>query len=162
MALAPLSRERRAADRAAATDARARVAALLADAADVGALVRLHTREKLLLLAHEPAGYTALGRLVASAAARPLAEVARAYQRRFDEATARAPTRGTHVNALQHMAGYFRSRGTAAERAAIAGAIDAFAAGQAQLSRPRGAIRNAARRLALDYLLDQTYLADDG
>jgi uncharacterized protein YbbK (DUF523 family) len=65
----------------------------------VGALVAFHAREKMLLLAHDPAAYRSLGRAVAGAGERPRAEVAREYSRGFMGALARVATKGRHAHA---------------------------------------------------------------
>ena len=74
----------------------------------VGNLVRFHAGEKLLLLAHDPSSYGALGRLVARAKRLPRAQVEKSYGETFMHALRVAATRGRNANALAHMAGYLK------------------------------------------------------
>ena len=60
----------------------------------MGDLVRFHTGEKLLVLAHDPAAYRVLGRLVAAAKGQPRAEVSAGYGQAFLRGLAKLATRG--------------------------------------------------------------------
>ena len=125
---------------------------------DIGALVRLHTRHKLLLMAHSPLALSELGRLVASARDHPLTSVVNRYIMAFRTTIEQPATRGGHVNALQHMAGYLRHALADDERAAVTNAIAAFGAGRTALERPIALIRQHAAVHKVGYLLDQVYL----
>jgi uncharacterized protein YbgA (DUF1722 family)/uncharacterized protein YbbK (DUF523 family) len=124
----------------------------------LGQLVAFHAREKLLLLAHEPAAYARLGRLVATAKGRPRADVAREYGEGFLAALARLPTRGRHANVLQHVAGYFKEALPPAERQEIAATVEDFRRGLLPLVVPITLLRHHVRRLQLEYLAAQSYL----
>ena len=125
----------------------------------LGALVRFHTAEKLLLMAHDPASYQTLGRLVANGKGRPWGELTADYRSAFLRALAVLPTRSRHVNALQHAAGYFRDKATEAERRELAGAIEDFRRELVPLIVPVTLLRSAARVHGVDYLIGQTYLS---
>src|SRR5689334_19993830 len=73
---------------------------LFDDGWTVGDLVRFHSAHKLLVMAHSPAAYRALGSLVGSAASMARGDVERRYTEQFLAALASAPTRGTHANVL--------------------------------------------------------------
>jgi uncharacterized protein YbgA (DUF1722 family) len=135
-----------------------RVKELLTGRFTVGDLVAFHSREKLLLLAHDPASYQALGRIVARAKGRPRAELAADYRARFMAALGVIATPRRHVNALQHMAGYLREPLAAPDRAEVAGAIGDFGRGLVPLVVPMTLIRHHVRRCGIDYLARQTYL----
>ncbi len=124
----------------------------------VGDLVAFHTREKLLLLAHEPKGYAVLGRLVASAKDHPRSAVAMEYQLRFMGAMAKIATVKKHVNVLQHMAGYFKRAATAEDRHELEQAVEDYRRGAAPLVVPVTLLRHFVRRYAVPYLAGQTYL----
>ena len=124
----------------------------------MGQLVAFHSAEKLLLLAHEPAAYTELGRLVAHAKETPREEVVRAYQERFMRALARLATVRRHVNVLQHMAGYFKKQLDDAARHHLAQVIDDFGQGLVPLVVPVTLIDHYARVHHVAYLEGQTYL----
>jgi uncharacterized protein YbgA (DUF1722 family) len=70
--------------------------------------VQTHARHELLLMAHSPAAVSRLGRIVARAGADDLDALWRQYEVGLHETLARPPSRGGHVNALQHAVGYFR------------------------------------------------------
>jgi uncharacterized protein YbgA (DUF1722 family)/uncharacterized protein YbbK (DUF523 family) len=135
-----------------------RVTDLFASHWSLGGLVAFHSREKLLLLAHEPAGYQELGRLVARAKGRPRAELLMAYRSRFLAALARLATPRRHVNVLQHMMGYLREQLDADGRRELAGAIEDFDRGLVPLVVPLTLLKHHVRRFGIAYLAIQTYL----
>jgi uncharacterized protein YbgA (DUF1722 family)/uncharacterized protein YbbK (DUF523 family) len=124
----------------------------------VGALVRFHAAHKLALLAHSPAAYQELGRLVARAAGIARAEVAAAYGEGFMRALSVVATTRRHVNVLQHMLGYFRDALDDESRAELAGAIADYGQGLVPLVVPVTLIRHQVRRCGIGYLAAQVYL----
>jgi uncharacterized protein YbgA (DUF1722 family)/uncharacterized protein YbbK (DUF523 family) len=124
----------------------------------VGDLVAFHSAEKLLLMAHDPATYTALGKLVAGAKARPRAELAEAYARTFMAGLAKIATTRKHTNVLQHMAGYFKKSLDDGDRAELRACIEDFHRGLVPLVVPLALVRHHVRRQKVDYLAGQTYL----
>jgi uncharacterized protein YbgA (DUF1722 family)/uncharacterized protein YbbK (DUF523 family) len=124
----------------------------------VGALMRFHTAHKLTLLAHSPAAYSALGRLVAGASSKPRAEVRTEYEAAFMGALGTMATPRRHVNVLQHMAGYFRDVLDEASRQELAGAIADYQAGIVPLIVPVTLFRHHVRRCGIEYLAGQIYL----
>lgn len=121
-------------------------------------LVEHHTREKLLLLAHDPAGYSELGRLVAQAGLRDREALRDRYVRRYMEALSRHASRGRHRNVMEHMAGYLRGRIDGEVRHDIGRAMDDYHAGHVSLLVPLTLIAHHARRLGIQYLMGQRYL----
>lgn len=124
----------------------------------VGQLVAFHTAEKMQLLAHHRPGYTALGKLVASAKAMPRAEVADTYTRLFLETLAHRSTRRKHTNVLQHMVGHFRDRLDDSDRAEVRDVVEAYRTELVPLIVPITLIRHFSRKHAVSYLLGQSYL----
>jgi uncharacterized protein YbgA (DUF1722 family)/uncharacterized protein YbbK (DUF523 family) len=124
----------------------------------LGDLVRFHTAEKLLLLAHDPKAYRDLGRLVAGAKQVARAELAERYQHDFMTALARKATVGRHTNVLQHMAGYLKKLVTPEEKSEIGAVIADFRAGLIPLIVPLTLLRHYARVHGIDYLTGQTYV----
>ncbi len=123
-----------------------------------GRVVAFHTAHELQLLAHSPAAYRALGRLVASLSAAPRSELRERYARGFMQALALRATRGCNANVLQHMAGHLRAGLDAADRAELSEAIRDYRRGLVPLVVPLTLVRHHARRLAAGYLLGQVYL----
>ena len=120
-------------------------------------LVGFHTAQKFAILAHSPAHYARLGRLVASAGALTRALLDE-YAQLLMEALAVLATRTRHVNVLQHLAGFFKTRLHKDERAELVEIIAEYRQGLVPLVVPITLIRHHARRLAIAYLRDQVYL----
>ena len=134
-----------------------RVRELRAAPVRAGDLMRFHARHKLQLLAHAPAAYARLGRLVASAKGRVARALLDTYAAGFMEALAVPATRGRHVNVLQHMAGYFDAA-DAGSRRELAATIADYGRGLVPLVVPLTLVAHHARRHDVRYLLDQVYL----
>jgi len=118
-------------------------------------LVAFHAAQKYAVLAHSPAHYTRLGRLVATAGrALRLQE----YGRLLMEALAVQATRGRHANVLRHLAGYVKRDVAAEDRAELGEVIEEYRRGLVPLIVPITLVRHHVRRLALGYLADQVYL----
>ena len=124
----------------------------------VGDLVRFHTAHKLTLMAHSPAAYAALGRLVASAKARTRSEVAADYESGFMDAMRVVATPRRHANVLQHMLGYFTKSLDADARSEMLSLIDEHRLGAVPLIVPMTLIRHYVRQQKVAYLQGQTYL----
>jgi uncharacterized protein YbgA (DUF1722 family)/uncharacterized protein YbbK (DUF523 family) len=129
----------------------------------LGALVSFHSREKLLLLAHDPESYRALGRTVAAAKGRLRAEVAEEYSAGFMHAMQCRATKGRETNVLQHVAGYFKDLASADERAELVEAIGDYRAGLVPLVVPLTLLKHHVRRHAeasgVSWLADQSWLS---
>lgn len=121
-------------------------------------LVRFHTAEKLLLLAHDPAGYRELGRAVAGAKGRDRTELAGRYESTFMQSMRKLATVRKNANVLQHMLGYFRRAASESERRELAAIIDDYRAGLIPLIVPIALFRHHVRRHDVTYLQGQTYL----
>jgi uncharacterized protein YbgA (DUF1722 family)/uncharacterized protein YbbK (DUF523 family) len=121
-------------------------------------LVRFHTAEKYLLLAHQPSGYQALGRLVARAKHVPRRELAASYAEAYMRALRVPATRGKNANALTHMAGYFKDRLDAGDKAELHQAIADYRRGLVPLVVPVTLLRHHVRRIGEPYLAGQVYL----
>ena len=76
---------------------------MLDDDPTPGGLVKFHTAHKLTLMAHSPAHYQEMGRLVAQAGVLDWEELTAAYGGMLMEGLGVMGTRGKHVNVLQHL-----------------------------------------------------------
>jgi uncharacterized protein YbgA (DUF1722 family) len=81
---------------------------LLAQDPTPGGLVRFHTAHKMTMMAHSPALYRQMGRLVAQAGSLPWQELADTYGRLLMDGMAEIATPGRHTNVLQHLMGYLK------------------------------------------------------
>lgn len=136
----------------------ARVRAMFSGRWSVGDLVAFHSREKMLVAAHQPAAEKVLGRLVAGAKHAPRADTAEGYRRAFLAALSKPAPRKRHVNVLQHMLGHFRDRVEPAPRQAVAAVIEDYRRGLLPLVVPMTLVRHYVDLCGIDYLARQTYL----
>ena len=125
----------------------------------VGDVVAFHTREKLLLRAHDERGYRELGKLVAGAKSVPRAAFADDYADRFMEIVKRPATVAKHVNVLQHMLAFLRWQDDDIGRAEMHTAIADYRASHIPLVVPVTLIQHLARRHEQQILLDSSYLS---
>jgi uncharacterized protein YbgA (DUF1722 family)/uncharacterized protein YbbK (DUF523 family) len=131
-------------------------------------LVAFHAAQKFAVLAHSPAHYARLERLVAGAGSRvPRAAhpAGRApgtrygdYGALFMEALAVRATRARHTNVLQHLAGFFKRALDAPSRAALGEVIQEYRRGLVPLVVPLTLVKHYVRRFELASLTDQVYL----
>jgi uncharacterized protein YbgA (DUF1722 family)/uncharacterized protein YbbK (DUF523 family) len=135
-----------------------RLRRLFASRWTVGDIVRFHTAHKLLLLAHAPEAYRALGRLVAGARQLSRANLEHRYVDGFMRALERVPTTRRHTNVLQHMAGYFKNGLDAGSKRELLEAIEDYRRGIVPLVVPITLFRHHVRTLDVTYLAGQTYL----
>ena len=125
----------------------------------IGDLVQFHTAHKLLLLAHSPTAYAALGRLVAHAKDLGRPVVRERYEHEFMAALAIVATPRRHVNVLQHMAGYFRDELDPGDRRELSDLVEQYRLGLVPLVVPITMVQHHVRRLGVEYLAGQVYLA---
>jgi len=123
-----------------------------------GALVAFHTRHKLLLLAHSPAHYAALGRLVARAKDIDPEDLHERYERLLLEALEVLARPKKHANVLQHILGHFKDRLSADEKAEAIEVIDLHRRGFVPLIVPITLLRHYVRKFDAPYLKEQVYL----
>lgn len=132
---------------------------LLQDGLSRQALVQFHTVHKYLLLAHDPALYQSLGRLVAQASRHHQADVARRYGTLFMKALAVKATVRKHVNVLHHLMGHVKTRIGPQEKTELLGAIEDYRRGLTPLIVPLALIKHYVLIHEVAYLRDQIYLS---
>ena len=121
-------------------------------------LVRFHAAHKLTLMAHSPAAYGSLGRLVAGAKRRPGNGLATEYEAGFMQALSAVATPARHGTVFHHMLGYLRKGLDMPSRAELLSAVDDHRRGRVPLVVPLTLFRHHVRRLGIDDLRKQTYL----
>jgi uncharacterized protein YbgA (DUF1722 family)/uncharacterized protein YbbK (DUF523 family) len=121
-------------------------------------LVGFHARHKLVLMAHSPVQYRALGRLVADAGARPLGALTGEYLEGFMTALKLIATRKKHANVLMHLLGYLKRAIDAEDKAELLELIDRYRNRQLPLIVPVTLLRHHFRRHPHPYVVDQVYL----
>jgi uncharacterized protein YbgA (DUF1722 family)/uncharacterized protein YbbK (DUF523 family) len=124
----------------------------------MGKLVRFHTAYKLTLMAHSPQAYKSLGRLVGGARAQPREETERRYTATFMAALTNVTTRARHMNVLQHMAGYVKTRLDRDSKTELFASIVDYRSALVPLIVPLTLLRHFIRVHGVAYLAGQRYL----
>jgi uncharacterized protein YbbK (DUF523 family)/uncharacterized protein YbgA (DUF1722 family) len=92
----------------------------------VGDLVRFHTAEKFLVLAHDAAAYGKLGRLVANAKGPPRKKPATQYEETYMTALKKLATTRRQANVLRHLAGFLKEHLGPENKKELAGIIEDY------------------------------------
>lgn len=128
------------------------------DDAEPADLIRFHTGHKLLLMAHDPATYYAIGRIVAEAGTREWNELLAEYEAGFMQALARPAPAGRQVNALQHLMGLLKEQLDPEDKADILEVIEQYRAGIVPLVTPLALIKHHLRATGHPWVEQQVYL----
>jgi uncharacterized protein YbgA (DUF1722 family)/uncharacterized protein YbbK (DUF523 family) len=123
-----------------------------------GSLVRFHTRHKYLLMAHSPAHYRDMGKLVADIRKYPLDEFRDLYFEQLMSACIRHATPSKHQNVLLHMLGYFKKELDTFEKQELIRLIAQYKDGLIPLIVPITLLNHYVRKYNQEYLADQVYL----
>ncbi|MDH4246024.1 MAG: DUF523 and DUF1722 domain-containing protein [Nitrospira sp.] len=121
-------------------------------------LIRFHTIHKYLLLAHSQQHYEAMGRLVGQAERYRLKELTLKYGEQFMTTLTMKATVRKHVNVLQHIVGYFKSRLTTQEKAELLDVIADYHRGLTPLIVPLTLVKHYVQIFDVGYMRDQVYL----
>jgi len=122
------------------------------------ALLDFHTRHKLLVMAHSPAVYRELGRMLARLDNADLDALADRYISRVMEVLKAQASRKRHVNVLQHVLGYLRKHVDADNRANLVDVIDDYRRGMVPLVVPVTLLQHHFRRNPHPYISQQVYM----
>jgi len=135
-----------------------RVQRLFAGRFSLAALVRFHTAEKFLLLAHSRKVYDELGRLVAGAKGLSHAEIRDRYWELYMRALSFKTTEKKNVDVLMHMLGFLKKRLSPEEKRDILESIGDYHRKLVPLIVPVTLLGHYVRKHRVQYLLDQVYL----
>ncbi len=124
----------------------------------IGGLVAFHTSHKLLVLAHSPTHYSALGKLVADPKKYRRTELLERYSMILMEGLRLLATAKKNTNVLQHMAGYFKQRLSADEKQELKHIIDSYHRSLVPLIVPITLLQHYVRKYDTEYLKQQAYL----
>ncbi|MFO7659524.1 MAG: DUF523 and DUF1722 domain-containing protein [Candidatus Cloacimonadaceae bacterium] len=131
---------------------------LMSNKPKAGDIVDFHTRHKLLLMAHSPAHYRSMGKLVANIKQYYVSDFLTEYLFQLMEATKKPATRAKHQNVMLHILGYFKQDLTAQEKAELIEIIDKYKAKHYPLIVPITLINHYVRKYDKPYLAQQFYL----
>ncbi len=123
-----------------------------------GGLVDFHSRHKLLIMAHSPKYYQALGQWVAQGKGVSLDDLLLQYQELLSSALRQKPTNKKNANVLQHILGYFKKDLSADEKQEALEVIENYALGLVPLIVPVTLLNHYIRKYHQPYLRDQYYL----
>jgi len=121
-------------------------------------LVDFHTRNKLLLMAHDPKHLQHMGNLVADAKKLPMKDLIKEYEEYLMETMALKPSIAKHTNVLHHIMGYFKKTLSADEKQELLEIIDEYREGLIPLIVPVTLLNHYVRKYNEPYLKEQTYL----
>jgi uncharacterized protein YbgA (DUF1722 family)/uncharacterized protein YbbK (DUF523 family) len=131
--------------------------AFMQDDASIKGLIGFHTAHKLLLMAHSPKHYSALGKLVADPKAQSKNSLMNEYIRMLMEGLAYKATASKNTNVLYHMMGYFKKQLTADEKAELGDLITSYNKGLVPLNASITLINHYVRKYDEPYLKQQYY-----
>ncbi len=120
-----------------------------------------HLSHTYLLLAHSPAHYRKLGRLVANAHRYRPIDLARHYGAGLLKALKTPATVHTHVPVLRRIAGHLKGLLNAQERDELLGVIEDYRRGRSPLVVPITLLQHYVRAYDVAALRDQVYLNPD-
>lgn len=121
-------------------------------------LIDFHARHKLLLMAHSPAAYKELGRMLARLDTAQLEALAGRYIARIMRALETRASRKRHVNVLQHLLGYLRRHVDGTSRGDLVEVIDAYRLGLVPLVVPLTLLQHHFRSNPDPYIARQVYM----
>jgi uncharacterized protein YbgA (DUF1722 family)/uncharacterized protein YbbK (DUF523 family) len=124
----------------------------------IGGLVSFHTSHKLLIMAHSPRHYAALGKLVADAKKYRRDELFERYVTTLMEGLQFLATVKKNTNVLQHMAGYFKQLLSTDEKLELQDVITNYHRELVPLIVPMTLLQHYVRKYNEQYLKQQAYL----
>ena len=124
----------------------------------IGELVRFHTQQKFLLLAHSRKHYDELGQLVAKPKSLTRQALKEKYGYIFMEALTFKATPKKNTDVLLHMMGFLKKILSKGEKEDILATIQDYRKGLLPLIVPVTLIRHQVKKHKIEYLKDQAYL----
>lgn len=121
-------------------------------------LVEFHTRHKLVLMAHGPKHYRALGRLVARATRGSARVLAGEYIHEFMNALRHRASPARHANVLMHLMGYLKKQLAREDKAELLELIHSYRQGKLPLAVPVTLLRHHFRHHPNTTVASQVYL----
>ncbi|WP_432735346.1 YbgA family protein [Maridesulfovibrio sp. FT414] len=123
-----------------------------------GALVRFHSRHKMLIMAHNEKIYREMGKLVAAAGSPGHDGIYAEYLEMLLRALSYRPTVKKHVNVLTHALGHFKKDISPDEKQEMLELIEQYRNGLVPLIVPVTLLNHHVRRHGKEYLAEQFYL----
>ncbi len=121
-------------------------------------IIDFHSRYKYSLMAHAPASYVELGRMLADAGKHDVASLAERYFPMLMTALGNVATRKTHTNVLMHLQGYLKKVLSSEEKQELARLIDEYRIAQIPLIVPITLLKHHFNNHPDPYIAKQAYL----
>ncbi|MGF1723565.1 YbgA family protein [Photobacterium nomapromontoriensis] len=128
------------------------------DNLSVDAFVKFHSRYKLVLMAHSPRAYKAMGPMVAEIKSWNLDEFYIEYRQQFMDAIKERASRKNKTNVLMHLQGYFKRALTKEQKQELADLILSYKQGHQPILAPMALIKHYLREYPDPYLQIQTFI----
>jgi uncharacterized protein YbgA (DUF1722 family)/uncharacterized protein YbbK (DUF523 family) len=123
-----------------------------------GGLIDFHTAHKLLLLSHSEKHYREMGRLVAHAKKKTIADLFNEYEKMFLSTLQLRSTVKKNINVLLHMLGYFKKLISNDEKQEMLEVIEQYRNEHVPLVVPITLLNHYVRKYGVEYLAGQYYL----
>ncbi|MEF1290645.1 YbgA family protein [Vibrio sp. M260118] len=123
-----------------------------------GKIVAFHSRYKLTLMAHHPASYKELGKLVANVKDYDINEFYQLYREGLMAAIANRASRKNNTNVLMHLQGYFKRELSRSQKKELRQVIEDYRVGVLPLLAPLTLIKHYLATHPDAYLEDQAFL----
>lgn len=120
-------------------------------------LLSFHTSNKYLFMAYNQTVQKVLGRIIASHKKVELDELFRQYEEQLHRLFARRPRDQSHINACQHIMGYFKKDLSVKEKEYFEELLIKYRNHKLPLSGVTSLLKSWVIRFENDYLLNQTY-----
>jgi len=121
-------------------------------------LINFHQRYKYLLMAYNQKILRTLGRLIATQRDLEIYDLISTYKEEFRKAFLNMPSRGSHINVLQHIFGYFSKYLNTKEKEDFYNLLDKYREGSIYLTEIIKLIREYNFRFKNSYIINQRYL----
>ncbi|MDE4908237.1 DUF523 and DUF1722 domain-containing protein [Methanogenium marinum] len=122
-------------------------------------LVRFHSENKLMLMAHSQKLQKEMGRTVANQNRLEPVMVMEQYKEQLARALAQAPRYTANINVLLHASGYFRDGLNHEEKAFFLDAIQKYREGRVSICAPKNILKAWIVRFGEENLNNQTFFA---
>lgn len=124
---------------------------------NMGELVKFHSINKYLIMAHSPNQLNKLGNIVANHNDLKIAEILENYQKELEKAFTLKPTTKSHANTLQHILGHFSPDLTKAEKRYFLSVLDNFVKDKVPVGDALEILKDSTEKYEKTYLAKQTY-----
>lgn len=128
------------------------------DQLSANAIVKFHSRYKLVLMAHNPIAYKELGSMVAHISEWDINEFYLEYRLQFMNAIKERASRKNKTNVLMHLQGYFKRSLTKEQKQELSELIMSYKEGHQPILVPLALIKHYLREYPDPYLQLQTFI----